>query len=579
MRLRTHISTLAATVALLLAGTAYLPTSSAAEAERPVSFSGGCDTTQTSGSLSASKIGDYNRLLIASSERLRATVTPAWHGRCAMRVEVHDGDFDANNTDRAEVAGDRLLWSNGQEVWYSISFMLAPKYPLPSTGQWMVVDQFFAQNLQQQVSGGAPPLAFEITPTKELRVFVRGGAKAVSTDRAPRESSYLLSSASPGVWHEVLLHVRWSTEANGLVEAWQRKGDGSFSEKPQVYATGPNVLTVAGHVLPVYVETGIYRSRSTPDQVVYYGGVWGRPARSEAEAFFPPVQSSTETTTTTTASTSPPLPNEAQAPTTPSETSGAPTPPAESSSSGLASPPAGETGKATGGSVETVPAAESVSPVFSEAGGAPAGESSQTAESTGTPSGGAGQSQPIASEPLSEPLQAPLPQPTGSVAVGSSGPGTGSLSGSTPPKRESARGEEHETNVILLAAPLPSVATENSAMARAVKRSASAARDRDAVGRLLCGATLASVTMAFRPGRYDGSLRLEEGERSAIASGTLTVSATGRSRLALHVLVGGCGILRDAQRHKATLHLTSSLAFTSPTGASTTRSAHFAVQL
>jgi hypothetical protein len=122
------------------------------------------------------------------------------------------------------------------------------------------------------------------------------------------------------------------------------------------------------------------------------------------------------------------------------------------------------------------------------------------------------------------------------------------------------------------------VATENDALVRSIGYSAMAARRRGAVGRLSCGATLASATMAFAPGHYLDSLRLAGSDRT-LASGTLTVSFSRRSRLALHVVGGGCRILRKARRKGARLHLSNSLRFTSAGDAPVTRTAVFAFQL
>lgn len=253
----------------------------------PASFSGGCATIQTSGDLDASQLGSYNQLLIQAPERLQATTDPSWGAGCAIRVEVHEGDVDSGSTDRAEFAGNKVLSNNGEEVWYAMSFMLDLDSPLPLPGQWMIVDQFFAQNIAERLSGGSPPLSIEVTPSGQARIYVRGGIKTSAAAPAPRENSYFLAPASPGVWHELLFHVKWSTGADGLVEVWQRASDGSFTSTPQISVSGPNVLSVAGDALPVYAETGIYRSRSAAVQVVYYGGLWARQERAEAEAFFP----------------------------------------------------------------------------------------------------------------------------------------------------------------------------------------------------------------------------------------------------------------------------------------------------
>jgi hypothetical protein len=105
-----------------------------------------------------------------------------------------------------------------------------------------------------------------VTPSGALVADVRGGSKASSLAAAPHDTEYLIARAAPGVWHTVLLHIEWETGDDGLTQIWHRRANGSFSRLPQVSARGPNVLTVAGDVLPVYAETGLYRSRASTVQ-------------------------------------------------------------------------------------------------------------------------------------------------------------------------------------------------------------------------------------------------------------------------------------------------------------------------
>jgi hypothetical protein len=249
------------------------------------SFSGGC--VKQSGNLGAAELSGYNWLSLQEPNRLQATVSPSWNGGCAIRVEAREGDFDSNATDRAEISGTHTVWSAGQEVWYSMSFMLAAGSPMPPSSGWMLVHQFYAQDRTRWISGGSPPLSLEVQTPGGIYLKVRGGAKASEGTNAPRNSQYRLGEAAPGTWHELLFHVRWSVGSEGLVEVWQRQTGQPFSSSPEVVATGPNVLTVAGDVLPVYAETGVYRSRVSTAQVVDYGGLWARPTRVAAEGFFP----------------------------------------------------------------------------------------------------------------------------------------------------------------------------------------------------------------------------------------------------------------------------------------------------
>ncbi len=246
------------------------------------SFAGGCHSARGFGDLTALQLGSYDHAGIQAPNRLQAVTTPSFAGKCAIRIEVRPGDLGGSGTDRDEITGTRTLWHNGDNAWYSLAFMLDPNRPKPAPGGWMLIHQFFAQDIRAGISGGSPPFAIEITPAGQIDVDVRGGVKASSDDAAPWEHQTYLARATPGVWHALLIHIRWSSSSDGLVEVWHRRGSDSFPPTPQVSLRGPNVLTVAGHVLPVYAETGIYRSHTTTDQIVYYGGLTAAPTRTGA---------------------------------------------------------------------------------------------------------------------------------------------------------------------------------------------------------------------------------------------------------------------------------------------------------
>lgn len=254
----------------------------------PASFTGGCAGPSGSSGLTAGQLGSYEYILTGLRGSVEAVPNSQLPGRCAISVTVRRGDFTrtSTKTNRTEFTAPHTLWYSGESVWYALSFELTPGSPLPRAGGWMLVDQFFAQNIPVGISGGSPPLSFEITPEGQVRMHVRGGAKSRVAELAPRNNSYYISPVRRGIWHDLLIHVRWSATTSGLVAVWQRSSNGTFTVAPQVSASGPNVLTVSGGVLPVYAETGIYRSASPQDQTVDYGGLWARADRAEAEAFF-----------------------------------------------------------------------------------------------------------------------------------------------------------------------------------------------------------------------------------------------------------------------------------------------------
>ena len=226
--------------------------------------------------------GRYDDLLIQARDRMKLVTTPSFLGDCTIRIQVQPGDGGSNATDRDEIARTGTVWRTGDDVWYGLVVMLARTYATPPPGGWVLIYQFFAQDIRAGISGGSPPFAIEITPAGQFRIHVRGGAKANAYDSAPRDDQYNLAAASAGVWHTVLIHIKWSAAEDGLVEVWDRQGNAPFLNHPQVYAPGPNVLTVAGDALPVYAETGIYRSHAATTQTVFFARLTAEPTQSAA---------------------------------------------------------------------------------------------------------------------------------------------------------------------------------------------------------------------------------------------------------------------------------------------------------
>jgi hypothetical protein len=237
-------------------------------------------------SLGSGPIGQFDHVLVQSASRL--SLVDDSNGRPALRVECRSGDFEGPNAtvDRTEYSVPRTLWRAGDDVWYATAIKLDASSPYPIPGGWMVLHQFFAQDIASGVSGGQPPFTLQVTHGGRFHVTVKGGTKPNAVAEAPRQDEYDIGSAKRGVWYEFLIHAKWSTGADGLIEIFHRTRGGTFPAEPDVRAPGPNVLTVAGEALPVYAETGIYRSRQPATQVVYEGGMSAQPTRDGAMGFF-----------------------------------------------------------------------------------------------------------------------------------------------------------------------------------------------------------------------------------------------------------------------------------------------------
>ncbi len=123
----------------------------------PAPFTGRCRAPYSQ-FLTPTELGSYRQELVQRPSRSTAVRTPDFFGRCSIRIQVHPGDLDRHDdVDRDEITGTQTTWRAGQSVWYSLSFMLGRNHPYPNPDGWMLVDQFFAQDLTRDISGGSHP--------------------------------------------------------------------------------------------------------------------------------------------------------------------------------------------------------------------------------------------------------------------------------------------------------------------------------------------------------------------------------------------------------------------------------------
>jgi Polysaccharide lyase len=177
------------------------------------------------------------------ASRLTVTTSPVRQGAHALRTELRNGDF-SNNGNRNE-----LVWSEpqteGMDRYYAWSTWFDVEYPSETT--WQVFTQWHHTG-----NTGSPPLEMDVY-AEELRLYTRGTTVLWS---APLVR---------GVWHDFILHVRWSADASvGFVELWH---DGVKVLDRKTLAT-----LYAGQ--SALMKQGLYRDSSiVPTAVVFHDGM------------------------------------------------------------------------------------------------------------------------------------------------------------------------------------------------------------------------------------------------------------------------------------------------------------------
>lgn len=238
------------------------------------------------GNATTATLADYTNKLTEANDRLQFVSTPTYGSSgLVLRCEIHQDDHNHNGVnERTEFTAPGITYTPGQDFWIASAIRLDPTFPSVMDPLWQLLWQFFGETGGS--STGSPPLALEIS-NDVLRLTVRGGVKAVSTDDAPREIGHNIAPATKDVWHELLVHPVFSTGSDGSVEVFHRERGGTFPRVPQVTDNGMNVLTVGGAEQWLYPEFGQYRATRPEIGIAYYGAVRIRSTRADAEAVFP----------------------------------------------------------------------------------------------------------------------------------------------------------------------------------------------------------------------------------------------------------------------------------------------------
>jgi hypothetical protein len=179
------------------------------------------------------------------ASRLTVVPSPVRQGKYALRTELRQGDIASNGT------RNEMDWvyqqTEGMDLYYAWSTLFPAEYP-KVTGF-----QTFTQ-WHHNVGGGAPPLHFDVLVDQIVFVRSTGGYQALWSAPLVR-----------GVWHDFVLHVKWSADAStGFVELWY---------------DGQKVLekTAGATLIPgtwVYLKQGLYRDNAiVPVAVLYHDGM------------------------------------------------------------------------------------------------------------------------------------------------------------------------------------------------------------------------------------------------------------------------------------------------------------------
>lgn len=204
------------------------------------------------GDMETGDLSQWDRAQIVSSDRIRAVTAPVREGNYAMRVEVRQGDDPINASGNRNELVKFDGASEGTEFYYGWSTLWPSDYPLNPA--WQVFMQWHHPGCC-----GAPPVRLVLgcsasdcgQPLPDTMFFIVDG-----------QNIWTRTPVTRGVWHDFILHVKWSANPNvGFVELWY---DGELVV-PRRY-----VRTLYNSGDTNYLKMGLYRDESISQTAVMY---------------------------------------------------------------------------------------------------------------------------------------------------------------------------------------------------------------------------------------------------------------------------------------------------------------------
>ena len=184
--------------------------------------------------------------------RIRVVRSPVAEGRYAARFDARQGEFweSDEGSNRSELSlGDIYRDHEGDERWYRWYTMLAPDFPQDNPEQFASIMQWKRDDNLNPL-----PLGFGIRGRK-LRIASNG--------------TRYLGPISRGVWHEFLVHAKWSRDPRvGFIEVYL--DDRRILPRLRLQ----NVyLDSNGKPILHYIKQGLYKSDEIRSTYVYHDGM------------------------------------------------------------------------------------------------------------------------------------------------------------------------------------------------------------------------------------------------------------------------------------------------------------------
>ena len=172
-------------------------------------------------------------------------------GRRSARITLREGDVrqvtdSGKQNERAELdSGKHPLLD--QDVWVGFSFLVPEAFPIVDVR--LVLNQW-----KQSGLAGSPVVAQRYREGRNT-ITIRD-----LRTRGEWRETVELEPIEPELWNDMVFHVRFATDASGLIEVWR-------SGERVAHISGPTAS--AGGKPFFYHKLGLYRDRMAEPMTVY----------------------------------------------------------------------------------------------------------------------------------------------------------------------------------------------------------------------------------------------------------------------------------------------------------------------
>jgi len=207
---------------------------------------------------------DCGLFLQAFASNRATIVSPGRDGPTAVQLITQPGDINiagsgANERTDLELAPSSTYCNQGQDEWWAHSLMFPPGYvppPVASVWNWGALFDFH----NSAAGGGQPNFMVYAAPTG-LELHMAGGPNTVNLPTDPGYYSIAIGPITKNVWYDFVYHVKWSSGADGLFQAWLNGQQVMNYSGANLYVGQSCYLKIANYHTELGVPVSVVHSR------------------------------------------------------------------------------------------------------------------------------------------------------------------------------------------------------------------------------------------------------------------------------------------------------------------------------